>query len=109
MTYKPAFPKPGPSGQRKRARKKKQSWAEVKAEKIADEGPKCEHPGCNTWCFGEIDDPSIWQAVMGKDKFNWKLIEAHHIVSRSQGGTNTRGNMALLCPRHHRGKFGVHK
>ena len=35
-------------------------------------------------------------------------LEAHHIVPRSQGGTNEAGNLIALCHEHHRGVHAGH-
>lgn len=48
-------------------------------EAITNRGIKCQHCGCYTIC-----------------------IERHHIVPRSEGGTDDPENIKLLCPTCHR-------
>ncbi len=52
----------------------------VRREVFAKARHKCETPGCN----------------------HTRFLEIHHIVPRSEGGSNDRGNMKLLCSACHR-------
>ena len=32
----------------------------------------------------------------------YKIIDVHHLVPRSKGGSNERSNLVVLCPNHHK-------
>jgi hypothetical protein len=53
--------------------------------------------------------PNCMYTVDSREK-----IDEHHIIPRSQGGSNKRNNKIYLCPSHHRhvyipkAQFGIH-
>lgn len=61
-------------------------WVVVGA--LLRSGGKCEMPGCSTPLFPRPDGSNY--------------LEVHHIITLAEGGPDTIGNVAALCPSCHR-------
>jgi 5-methylcytosine-specific restriction protein A len=75
-------------------------WQNLKNAILRRDRYRCQDCGAD---FGarrrKVYDPSLRR---GRGGYCWESLEVHHIIARSQGGSDHPGNLKTLCPRCHR-------
>jgi len=74
-------------------------WKKMKRAVLRRNRHRCQDCGEE---FGrkrrKIFDPTLQQ---GRGGYSWESLEVHHIIPRSEGGSDHPGNLKTLCPSCH--------
>jgi len=75
-------------------------WQRLKTAVIRRDRYRCQDCGAE---FGarrrKVFDAKLRR---GKGGYRWESLEVHHIIARSEGGSDHPGNLKTLCPECHR-------
>lgn len=74
-------------------------WKRMKTAVLRRDRYQCQECGVS---FGKrrrkVFDPSLRR---GRGGYRWESLEVHHIIPRSNGGSDHPGNLMTLCPSCH--------